>query len=137
VAPSGHIQRAIELLPVNLALSSPVGPGEVFVMPPGDAGTAWGGHTHELIQESLEGPRFAGERRKLARVDGARHLFAWVSGDLFDAQLGLSLDVPPPEMSVSLPVEVSTVWAGTPTPEGFTVWRSRGGPWDRLLVSVA
>ena len=130
--PPGIFDRAIDQLPVDLAQSSPEGPGKVFVMPPSIGGVAWGGHTHELIQESLDGPRFEGERTKLAKVGGVRHLFAWVSGDVFDAQLGLLLDVPPPEMSVSLPLEVSTVWAGTPTPEGFTVWRSGGGPWIRL-----
>lgn len=79
--PPGVYDRAIDQLPVDFAQSSREGPGKVFVMPPSVGGVAWAGHTHELIQESLDGPRFEVERTKLAKVAGVRHLFAWVSGD--------------------------------------------------------
>jgi hypothetical protein len=128
----------IERQPVSLAMSSPAeGVASVWLMGPSQGAAAWSGNTHDAIEDALRGDRLTGKREKLRRSEAwERHLFIWIDGSLFDANVGMTLEDRPFDGAPSLPDEITTLWVAATAPEGAIVWRSSGEPWERYVVTL-
>jgi hypothetical protein len=95
----------------------------------------WTGSAYTAIQEALDGTRLEGERAKLERSGKPeRHLFAWIMPTQFAAHVGLASEEVAADAAPVLPQEVTTLWIGAESHQGFVVWRSHGDPWERLVV---
>jgi hypothetical protein len=93
------------------------------------------GNAHAAVQQALDGPRLQGERRKLSRHRGERHLFVWIDVSLFDAHVGIASEETAAEAVPILPAEITHVWVAAEGSEGPVVWISDGGPWVRRVVT--
>jgi hypothetical protein len=108
---------------------------QVHVVGPASTSMVASENAHRAIVEAIAGERIVGKRSKLMRSGAAeRHLFVWVMGSRWDAYVGIASDDSMPAEIPSIPDEITTLWVAAESAEGFVVWRSSGGPWQRSVV---